>query len=107
MAAISICRNESGNAGRDGPGQKLYRRDQKDGHLRARGERDLRGELDLPAGGNDNGPAVLGGVADDGNDNGGDEELGEAHLVREGLDRPDEGLGDERRHDRGCAEDDQ
>ena len=55
--------------------QQRHRRDQEDRDLRARGERDLRGELDLPAGCDDDGAAVLGRVADDRDDHRGDEEL--------------------------------
>ena len=55
--------------------QQRHRRDQEDRDLRARGERDLGGELDLPAGCDDDGAAVLGRVADDRDDHRGDEEL--------------------------------
>ena len=88
----------------DQPREEHHRRDQEDGHLRRRRERDLGGELDLAAGRDDDGAAVLGGVADDRDDDGGDEEVGQMGLVGEDLDRADEDLGHEGGHDRGDAE---
>ncbi len=58
-----------------------------------------RGERDLAAVGDDDGPAVLRRVPDDRDDHGRDEELAEPDLVGEDLDRADEDLGDERRRD--------
>ena len=76
------------------------RRDQEDRHLRARREGDLRRQLDLAPGGDDDCAAVLGGVPDDRDHHRGEEELADAGVVRERVDRPDEDLGDERRHHR-------
>ena len=78
-----------------------------DRDLRARGECDLRGELDLPAGCDDDGAAVLGRVADDRDDHRGDEELRQADLVGEDLERADEDLRHERGHDGRAGEDDE
>ena len=102
----SILRMRQGE-GVDQPGEERHGRDQEDGDLGARGERDLRGELDLAAGGDDDGAAVLGRVADDGDDHGRDEEVRQAGLVGEHLDRADEDLGDDRRRERGDPEDDE
>ena len=98
MATISTWRNESGER-LDQPRDQRHGRDEEDGHLGARGERDLGGELDVPAVGDDDRAAVLGRVPDDRDDHGGDEEVGEPDLVGEGLEGVDERLGDERRHD--------
>ena len=59
-----------------------------------------RRERDLPPVRDDHGAAVLGRVADDRDDHGGDEELAEADLLGEHLERADEDLGDERGGDR-------
>ena len=101
-AMSSIGRNAS-ESGLDQPGEERHRGDEEHGHLRARGERDLGRELDVPAVGDDDGAAVLGRVPDDGDDHRGDEELGQAQLLGERLERVDERLGDERGHDRGGA----
>ena len=45
-------------------------------------------------------PAVLRGVADDGDDHRRDEEVAQVELLGEDLERADEDLGDERRRDR-------
>ena len=52
--------------------------------------------LHLAAVRDDDRPAVLGGVADDRHDHGGDEEVREVRLLRERLDRADEDLRDQR-----------
>ena len=62
-------------------------------------ERDLPGQRDLAARGHDDRAAVLRRVSDDRDDNGRDEEVAQPDLLREGLERADEDLGDERRHD--------
>ena len=81
-AMISTCRKESAMERLDQPGDEGDGRDEEDGNLRARGERDLGGELDVPAVGDDeHRPAVLGGVPDDGDDDRRDEELGQPYLV--------------------------
>ncbi len=56
--------------------EQRHGRDEEDGDLGARGERDLGRELDLPARSDDDGPTVLRGVSDDRDDHRGDEELG-------------------------------
>ena len=91
----------------DEEGDQADRGDEEHRDLRRRGERDLGRERDLPAGGDDDGAAVLGGVADDRDDHGRDEELGDADLLGEDLERADEDLGDERGDDRRDAEDEQ
>ena len=55
--------------------------------------------LTLPAARHDDGAAVLGGVPDDRDDHGRDEELGETDLLGEHLERADEDLGNERGDD--------
>ena len=95
-APISTGLNVSGSAGRDGPREELDGGDQEDGDLSARGERDLGGELDLSARRDDDGASVLCRVADDRDDHGRDEEVGEPGLLRERLERADERLGNER-----------
>ena len=50
---------------------------------------------------------MLGRVADDRDDDCGDEEVGQARLLGEDLQRPDEHLGDESCCDRRDAEDDE
>ena len=84
----------------DEPGEQGDGRYQEDGDLSARGECDLRGQLDPAAVGDDDRAAVLGRVADDRDDHGGDEELAQACVVGEGLERADERFGDQRRRDR-------
>ena len=84
----------------DQPREERHGRDQEDGDLRARRERDLRGELDVAPIGDDDCAAVLGRVADDRDDHRGDEEVGQVGLLGEGLDRADEDLRDHRGHDR-------
>src|SRR5581483_10098463 len=59
-------------------------------------DRDLARELHLPGARDDDRAAVLGRVADDGDDDGRDEELARADGGREALDRVDEDLADER-----------
>ena len=88
----------------DQPGEEDDRGDQEHGHLRRGRERDLGGELDLAPVGDDHRAPVLGGVPDDGDDHRRDEEVRHPGLVGEGLERSDEDLGDERRHDGGDAE---
>ena len=56
-----------------------------DGDLRARGERDLRGELQTAAIRDDDRSTVLGGVADDRHDHGGDEEVRQVRTLGERL----------------------
>ncbi len=53
------------------------------GDLRARGDRDLRGEPHLPRVGDDDRAAVLGRVPDDRDDDDGDEELAQPDGGRE------------------------
>ena len=84
----------------DQPGEERDRGDQEDGDLGARGERDLRRELHVAAVRDDDRPAVLRGVADDGDDHRGDEEVAQVELLGEDLERADEDLGDERGRDR-------
>ena len=61
--------------------------------------------LDLAAVRDDDRAAVLGRVADDRHDHGGDEEVREVRLLRECLDRSDEDLGDQRGdHGRGSKD---
>ena len=74
------------------PREQRDRRDEENRDLRRRGERDLGGELDLASVGDHDGPAVLGCVADDGDDYGSDEELREAGLLGEDLERAHEDL---------------
>ena len=83
------------------------RGDQEHRHLGRRRERDLGGELDLAAIGDDHGAAVLGGIPDDRDDHGSDEEVRQPDLLGERLERADEDLGDERRHDGRDAEHDE
>ena len=86
-SAARLHRAEGERERLDQPGDERDRRDQEDGHLGARGERDLGGELDVPARSDDDRAAVLGGVAGDGDDDGGDEELGQVGVPGEGVDR--------------------
>ena len=78
------------------PGEERDRGDEEDRDLRGGGERDLAGEGDLSAERDDDRAAVLGGVADDRDDDRGDEELAEPRLLGEDLERADEDLRDER-----------
>ena len=61
----------------DQPREERDGRDQEDRHLGAGRESDLRRELDLAAARDDHRAAVLGGVADDRDDDRGDEEVAE------------------------------
>ena len=72
----------------DQPRQQRDGRDQEHRDLRARGERDLGGELDLAAVRDDDRAAVLGGVADDRDDHGGDEELAQPGLSANSSSEP-------------------
>jgi len=54
----------------------------------------------MPARSDDDRAPVLGGVAGYGDDDGGDEELGQVGVSGEGVDGADNGLRHERRHDR-------
>ena len=56
--------------------------------------------LTLPPVGDDDRAAVLGCVADDGDDHRCDEEVAQVRLLGERLDRADEDLGDDRRRHR-------
>ena len=94
-AAISTGRKRQGERV-DEPREERDGRDEEHGDLRRRRERDLRGERDLPAMGDDDGSAVLGGVSDDRDDDRRDEELAQPDLLGEHLERADEDLGDER-----------
>ena len=99
MTAISTCRNESAS-GWISHERSVDRGDQEDGDLGARGERDLGRQLHAAAAGDDDRPAVLRRVADDGDDHRCDEEVAQVELLCEDLDRADEDLGDERGRDR-------
>ena len=66
-------------------------------HLRCRRDGDLAREPDLAAARDDDCAAVLGGVPDDGDDHGADEELRQAGGVREAFERVNQDLADERR----------
>ena len=88
----------------DRPRENRNGRDQEHGHLGARREGDLRRELDVAAARDDHGTAVLRSVADDRDDDRGDEEVAEAGRVGERLERADEHLRDERGDDRRGAE---
>ena len=88
----------------DQPGEQHDGGDQEHGHLRGRRQGDLRRELDLAAVGDDHRAAVLRRVPDDRDDHGGDEEVRQMDLLGERLERADEDLGDERRHDGRDAE---
>jgi len=91
----------------DEPREQGNSGDQEDGDLRRRRQRDLCSELDLSPPGDDDRASVLGRVPDDRDDHRRDEEVREPELLGERLERADEDLGHERRHDRGRAEDDQ
>ena len=84
----------------DEPREERNSRDEEDGDLCRRRERDLARERDLSAVRDDDGAAVLGRVPDDRDDHRRDEELAEARLLREHLERADEDLRDESRRDR-------
>ncbi len=88
----------------DQPREQDDGRDQEHRHLRGRRQGDLGRELDLAAVGDDHGTPVLRRVPDDGDDHRGDEEVRQPDLLGERLERADEDLGDERRHDGGDAE---
>ena len=66
----------------DEPRQQRHGGDEEHRDLGGGRERDLRGELDLPAARHHHRAAVLGGVADDRDDHGRDEEVGEPELAR-------------------------
>ena len=87
--------------------QDLDDRDQEHRDLGARRERDLGRELDLPPGRHDDCAPVLGRVADNRDDDGGDEEVGQPRGLGEGLDRSDEDLGHDGGNDRCDAEHDE